>query len=198
MSSALSARWLLVALVVGGACHHAPPPDAAPVVAARPNTNLDAQDRARRDAARRDSMARADAARADADQRARDAAAARATIGEPVYFDFDKAELLPPAIAALNAKVPVLHSHSRVRIHIEGNADDRGSNEYNMALGQRRAASAKRYLVANGIDVSRIETVSYGEERPVCRAETESCWHQNRRDEFVISAGTDVDVTGRP
>ena len=73
-----------------------------------------------------------------------------------------------------------------MRIRIEGNADERGSDEYNLALGQRRAAAAKRYLVERGIDASRFDLVSYGEERPVCTDHNEDCWQRNRRDDFVI------------
>ena len=173
------ARLLCIALVVGVACHHAPPPEVEPVAASRPSSD---------DAAAR---ARLDAARTEADRRAREAtvAAASAIIGAQLYFDFDKATLLPADVSALDAKLPVLRAHAGVRIQIQGNADDQGTNEYNLALGQRRAAAAKRYLVTNGVDTDRIETVSYGEERPVCGEDNVSCWHQNRRDEFVIIAG---------
>ena len=75
------------------------------------------------------------------------------------------------------------------KIRIDGNADDRGSDEYNLALGQRRSATAKRYLEARGIDASRIEVVSFGKERPLCKEEAETCWQQNRRDGFSITAG---------
>jgi peptidoglycan-associated lipoprotein len=77
-----------------------------------------------------------------------------------------------------------------VQIRIEGNADERGSDEYNLALAQRRSAAARRYLVARGIAEARIEVVSFGKERPVCQEHVETCWQQNRRDEFVITTGT--------
>ena len=79
-----------------------------------------------------------------------------------------------------------------MRIRIEGNADERGSDEYNLALGQRRAASAKRYLVDHGIAADRFDLVSYGEERPVCTEHNEACWQQNRRDDFrIVTIGSD-------
>jgi len=76
-----------------------------------------------------------------------------------------------------------------VAIRISGHADERGSSEYNLALGQRRAAAAKRYLVERGVAESRVETTSFGEERPACTSADESCYAQNRRDEFEITAG---------
>ena len=207
MNSRVSVRLLCISLCCAGACSHSPPAEVAPApVAARPDSSAIARSRANELAARRDSIARADArrrevaARDDADRRARDAAsaaaAARDALAAKVYFDFNRDALLPDAIASLDARLPILTSHTAVRIRVEGNTDDRGSDEYNLALGQRRAAAAKRYLVAHGVAEGRIETASYGEERPTCREEDEGCWHQNRRDEFVISAGAD-DLGGR-
>lgn len=107
-----------------------------------------------------------------------------------VYFDFDKSELREDQRAVLDAKLPVLRNNPSIRIRIEGNADERGSDEYNMALGMRRAQTARKYLVDHGIDAARIDISSNGEERPVCQEHNEDCWKQNRRDEFVIVAGT--------
>jgi peptidoglycan-associated lipoprotein len=107
-------------------------------------------------------------------------------ITAPIYFDFDKSDIRPDAAATLDRKIPWLNANPGMRIRIEGNADERGSDEYNLALGQRRAASAKRYLVEHGIDASRFDLVSYGEERPVCTDHNEDCWQRNRRDDFVI------------
>jgi peptidoglycan-associated lipoprotein len=155
-----------------------------------------AQAAAQAEAARRDSIARAEAAkrdaaaRAEADQRAREAAAAaKAALDSKIFFDYQLDELRADAQATLDAKVPVLRKYSNLRIRIEGNADERGSGEYNIALGQRRSAAAKRYLVSRGIDESRIDIVSFGEDRPLCQNESETCWHQNRRDEFLVVAG---------
>jgi peptidoglycan-associated lipoprotein len=106
-----------------------------------------------------------------------------------ITFDFNKADLRPDARAALDAKIPILLANSNVTIRIAGHADERGSSEYNLALGQRRAAMAKRYLVERGVAEGRIETTSFGEERPICTESNETCWSQNRRDEFEITAG---------
>lgn len=104
----------------------------------------------------------------------------------PIYFDFDKSDIRSDAAATLDKKIPWLTANAGMRIRIEGNADERGSDEYNLALGQRRAASAKKYLVEHGVDAARFDLVSYGEERPVCTEHNEDCWQRNRRDDFVI------------
>ena len=104
----------------------------------------------------------------------------------PIYFDFDKSNIRPDAQATLERKLPWLNANPGMRIRIEGNADERGSDEYNLALGQRRAASAKKWLVNHGIAADRFDLVSYGEERPVCTEHNETCWQQNRRDDFRI------------
>ena len=96
---------------------------------------------------------------------------------------------VPDAEGTLDAKVSVLKSQPTLHIRIDGNADDRGSDEYNLALSQRRAATAKRYLEARGIDGGRLEVVSFGKERPVCKDENEACWQQNRHDGFTITGG---------
>jgi peptidoglycan-associated lipoprotein len=194
-----STAAVVAAAVALGACHKAPPPAPAPAPAAAPAPdNSAAEARARAEAAARaDSIARADAARRDAAareeaaRRAREAAAAaaRATLGTAIYFDLDKDALRADAQAALDAKVPVLKEQAALHIRIDGNADDRGSDEYNLALGQRRSATAKRYLEERGIDASRIEVVSFGKEHPVCKDEDEACWQQNRRDGFSVTGG---------
>ncbi|HEY4133230.1 MAG TPA: peptidoglycan-associated lipoprotein Pal, partial [Gemmatimonadaceae bacterium] len=117
---------------------------------------------------------------------------ARAALLAKLYFDFDRSELRDDQRAVLDAKLPVLRANPNIAIRVEGNADERGSDEYNLALGTRRAQIARKYLIDHGIDASRIEITSNGEERPVCQEHTESCWSQNRRDEFVIVAGTIV------
>src|SRR2546423_4698394 len=115
-----------------------------------------------------------------------------AAITGPIYFDFDKSTIRPDAAATLDRKIPWLQANAGMRIRIEGNADERGSDEYNLALGQRRAASAKRYLVDHGIAADRFDLVSYGEERPVCTEHNEACWQQNRRDDFrIVTIGSD-------
>ena len=109
-----------------------------------------------------------------------------------IYFDFDKSDIRSDAQATMDAKIPYLQANPGMRIRIEGNTDERGSDEYNLALGQRRAASAKKYLVDHGIDAGRIDIVSYGEERPACTDHNETCWQQNRRDDFrILVIGSD-------
>jgi len=114
---------------------------------------------------------------------------AREALLAPVYFDFDHSELRPDQRAVLDAKLPVMKANPGVRIRIEGNADERGSDEYNLALGMRRAQATRKYLIDNGIDAARIDVASNGEEKPVCQGHDEDCWKQNRRDEFLIVAG---------
>jgi len=106
----------------------------------------------------------------------------------PIYFDFDKSELREDARATLSELAQWLKDNPTVRVRVDGNCDERGSNEYNLALGENRAASAKKYLVYLGISPDRLETMSYGEEKPVCTESNESCWSKNRRDDFTIIA----------
>jgi peptidoglycan-associated lipoprotein len=105
---------------------------------------------------------------------------------ENIHFDFDKYVLTPEAMMILDDKAAYLREHSGVRVLVEGHCDDRGSNEYNLALGDRRANSAKNYLVKSGVAESRITTISYGEEQPLCMQQAESCWSKNRRDHFSV------------
>ena len=114
----------------------------------------------------------------------------RSIVQEMIYFDFDQSDLRPEAQAALDRKIPLFNANPSMRIRITGHADERGSDEYNLALGQRRAAAAKQYLVARGVAEDRIEITTAGEERPaVPNATTEAEHQQNRRDEFEIIAG---------
>jgi len=106
---------------------------------------------------------------------------------EDIYFDFDKATLTPSAQDNLLRKAEWLRENSDVTVTIEGHCDARGTNEYNLALGDRRAESAKSFLVDLGIAASRITTISYGEERPVCTQSDGECWAKNRRDNFVVN-----------
>lgn len=108
-------------------------------------------------------------------------------LGE-VYFAFDSFDLSPDARATLKRHADWLKSNSSARVEIEGHCDDRGTTEYNLALGDRRANAARDYLVSLGIDSARIRTVSYGKERPFCTEETEDCWQQNRRAHFLFTA----------
>jgi peptidoglycan-associated lipoprotein len=113
-------------------------------------------------------------------QRLQDAANA---VGNVFYFEFDSSTLTPAAIDAVNAHIAALQGNDS-NIRLEGHTDERGTREYNMALGERRGNSVRDYMVANGIATHRIETVSYGEERPVAYGSGESNWTQNRRVEL--------------
>ncbi|MGD8370240.1 MAG: peptidoglycan-associated lipoprotein Pal [Syntrophobacterales bacterium] len=105
---------------------------------------------------------------------------------ENVHFDFDKYVLTPQAMMVLDEKAVYLRDNRNARVLIEGHCDERGTNEYNLALGDRRANSAKNYLIKSGVDASRFTTISYGEEQPLCRQSMESCWSKNRRAQFRI------------
>jgi peptidoglycan-associated lipoprotein len=106
-----------------------------------------------------------------------------------IHFDYDKALIRGGDAAVLDQKVAILQANPALRIRISGHCDERGSDEYNLALGNRRATASKQYLVSHGIDAGRIETVSYGEERPIASGHDEEAWAQNRRDEFEILSG---------
>ncbi len=104
-----------------------------------------------------------------------------------IYFDFDRYDLRSDFRVTLRANADWLKENSGTRLEIEGHADERGTTEYNLALGAKRAQSAKDYLVTLGISGQRISTVSYGKEVPVCRDKSEGCWQKNRRDRFVVT-----------
>ena len=112
------------------------------------------------------------------------AAAASAGL-QPIYFDFDKSFIRDDARPVMKANAEWLKANPNVKIRIEGNCDERGTKEYNQALGQRRATSAKKYLTDLGISAKRISLISYGKEKPVCSEHTEDCWQKNRRDDYV-------------
>ncbi len=105
---------------------------------------------------------------------------------EPVYFDFDKSFIRQEYRPVLEKKAEFLEDNPNISIRIEGNCDERGTNEYNLALGERRTNSAKNFFVSIGISPDRIEMISYGEERPLALGHNENSWVQNRRDDFVV------------
>jgi peptidoglycan-associated lipoprotein len=148
-----------------------PPPAARPPVASRPapppatNNN--------------------DAARA----REAELTRLRATMGELIFFDYDRSEIRADSRAVLDRKTRIMRDEPTVRIRIEGHADDRGSTEYNLALGSRRAEAVRSYITAAGISASRVEIVSFGEDRPLERARSESAWSRNRRAATVVTGG---------
>ena len=103
-----------------------------------------------------------------------------------LYFNFDESALREEAKRDLRHNAQVLREQTKVRIEIQGNCDERGAAEYNLALGMRRAEVAKRYLVDLGIDARRVTTISFGEENPAVRGHSEAAWAKNRRDDFVV------------
>jgi len=117
---------------------------------------------------------------------ARERAEKEAFVNELIHFEYDKSRLLPEAKAILKNKAKWLLANPTVNVIIEGHCDDRGTNEYNMALGDRRAQSAKSYLVDLGVPSRRLTTISYGEEKPLAFGQNESAWAKNRRAQFVI------------
>src|SRR5712692_1919285 len=104
-----------------------------------------------------------------------------------VFFAFDSFDLRPDARATLKTNADWLKANPSARVEIEGHCDERGTSEYNLALGAKRAQAAKEYLVSLGIPADRLSTISYGEELPVCKEQSEDCWQKNRRDRFVIA-----------
>lgn len=119
-----------------------------------------------------------------------DAASRRAVLEQRIHFDFDRWDLTAEARAILSAKAPLLRDDRSITLRIEGHADERGSDEYNLVLSNRRAAEAKRFLVEQGIEATRIEVIGLGEERPLAQGSNEQSWALNRRAEFRITGGS--------
>jgi peptidoglycan-associated lipoprotein len=146
------------------------PPPASPV---QPS----AEDEARRAREREEARLREEIARL------------RSTLEQMVFFDYDRAEVRLDSRSALDAKVPILRERPDIRLRIEGHADERGSAEYNLALGLRRAQNVRTYIANFGIEASRIDVVTIGEERPLSTGTDEASYARNRRAEFRIMAG---------
>lgn len=176
---------LVLSSVALAACSkNEPPQEPAPVeTTAPPPTRNAGPDTA---AARMAAEAEARRLEMEADRNA------RATLGEMIFFAYDQSTLSTEAQQTLSAKVEVLRANPTTRIQIAGHADERGSLEYNVALGMRRALAAKEYITGFGIDGSRIEVTSYGEERPLVQGSNESAWARNRRDEFIVTGGPEL------
>jgi peptidoglycan-associated lipoprotein len=104
-----------------------------------------------------------------------------------IYFDYDKSDIRPSDQASMQADAAFLQQHPNVNVTVEGHCDERGSTEYNLALGDSRASAVKNALVAAGISADRVKTVSYGKEKPFCTESNEACWQQNRRGHFVYA-----------
>ncbi|MDA1081076.1 MAG: peptidoglycan-associated lipoprotein Pal [Gemmatimonadetes bacterium] len=186
---------LIMLVAVVAACSKKPPPAPPPAPAPAPTVNQDSIDAARRAAeaaatrAREAAAAAAAAAAAEASRMEAARADARRKLDAAVYFDYDMDEIRADQAATLDAKVPVLNANADIRLRISGHTDERGSDEYNIALGQRRAAAVRRYLVARGVSEARMEVESFGEQRPAMQGMDESAWSRNRRAEFTLTAG---------
>ena len=181
-------RLLLASVVLGGlavaACGGEPPPEPPAPEPQAAGPDLDSL-RAYEDSVR---AAQEEAARAAA-ERERAIAEAREILEQRVHFDYDESAIRPDAESVLRQKVAILRASPAVRIRLEGHADERGSVEYNQALGLRRAQSTIDYLSSLGLDAGRFDIVTFGEEMPLARGSNESAWRQNRRAEFVITDG---------
>ncbi len=180
-------------MVFAAACSNDPPPQevvptgpTAEELAAQARADSLAAAQARAEADARAEAAAAAAERAEMERRM---AAARSTLESTIYFEYDESAITAASERVLRQKVEILRNSPAVRIQIQGHADERGSNEYNIALGTRRAEAVREFLGGFGIDASRVAIISYGEDRPAVNASTEAAWSQNRRAEFVITAG---------
>ena len=116
----------------------------------------------------------------------------RVNVGDTVHFALDQYNIEEGDKAILGRQAAWLQKFPSVRVTIEGHADERGTREYNLALGARRANAVKEYLVSQGVSAARVETVSYGKERPICTDSNEACWTQNRRGVTVITGGANA------
>jgi peptidoglycan-associated lipoprotein len=158
-----------------GCGRNTPPPAPAPVdntPTSQPSTSAPSQPAPDPNAAQREAMS---------------------NLEEMVFFDYDESQLRSDARQSLDRKVTALRQFPAFRLMIEGHADERGSTEYNLALGTRRAVSIRDYLVGFGLDGQRFQTASYGEERPRAQGSSEGAWAQNRRGEFRVSGGSGSD-----
>jgi len=106
---------------------------------------------------------------------------------QDVFYDYDSAQIRPEAQQSLQQAAAFLKQHPNISFTIEGHCDERGSTEYNLALGDKRASAARSVLLQNGVDAGRMKTISYGKERPFCTESNEQCWQQNRRAHFVLN-----------
>ena len=189
-------RFPIVALaimltVTVAACKKDPPPAPAPVGPSAAELERARQDSIARVRTAADAATAAEAARQLAAQAeaARLAGSLRTTLEAMVNFEYDEAAITPDAERILREKADILRTNADVRLQIVGHADERGSTEYNLALGSSRAESVKTFFTSFGLDAGRFVTTSRGEEQPLVNRSDEAAWAQNRRAEFVITAG---------
>lgn len=183
---------VLAASMFVAACRQDPPPPVEPTGPTAEELEQMRQDsiRAAREAEEARRRAEEEARRRAEAERERAIAAARATLEQVVYFDYDESEITSQAQQILRAKVDILRANSSLMVRVEGHADERGSTEYNLALGTRRAEAVRQFFTSFGLDASRFAITSYGEERPASQGSSEQSWAQNRRAEFVITGGS--------
>jgi peptidoglycan-associated lipoprotein len=154
-----------------------------------------ADDAAARERARLDALAAEEAERLRARQAsAAEAARVREALTDLIYFEYDSDQLTEESRNRLRDKAAILRVNPGITLRIEGHADERGSTEYNLALGQRRAESVRTFMGGFGIGADRLPTISYGKERPLVEGTGEAAWARNRRAEFVITAGEVVNI----
>ena len=180
-----------VAAVFVAACRPEPPPPPPAPTGPTPE-EIEAQRIADSIAAAQEEAARLAAEETRLERERMDRARRlRATLEEMVFFDYDEAVIRTDTRSRLEAKLEVLRDYPSVQLRMEGHADERGTSEYNVALGNERAESVIHFLAGYGLDGARFTSVSYGEESPIARGSNEAAWAQNRRVEFIITGGAD-------
>ncbi len=183
---------VIAATLILSACGGSPPPVETPGPSGPTQAEIDARNdsiaaaRAAEDARRR---AEEDARRRETERMTRAQQQARSTLEAVVLFEYDEATITAASERLLRAKLPILRNSPTIRIRLEGHADERGSTEYNLALGSRRAEAVREFLAGFGISADRFITTSFGEERPAVNRSDEAAWAQNRRVAFVITGG---------
>lgn len=181
-------RLFAVAVVFLAACGAEPAPPPAPTGPTPEELEQRRQDSIAQLRAQEEAERRAEQERMEREA-ARRAEDNRQTLVEVVYFDYDEAAIRSDMEAKLRAKAEILRENRNVQLRMEGHADERGTSEYNIALGNARAQAVIEFISGFGLDADRFESVSYGEEQPAAQGSNESAWSRNRRVEFVVTAG---------
>jgi len=191
MSQRTFVSALMGLVLLTTACGKKAEPVTTPQPVTRPTTAVDSDARARQiaDSIRAAQTAAAEQLRLVADQAERLRASLVNEIAETIHFDYNMDVISTDDQARLDRKAAILRANPALKLRVTGHADERGSDEYNIALGMRRAVAAKAYLTGKGIDAGRVEVASLGREVPIDAGSTEAAWARNRRDEFEITAG---------